>query len=373
MALLLYYAFRAVTDKFTSVAKPVPTHATRSEPNAWVESLYYEFADRGSHWVEWCNNKRFVIQTSLAQFHKSPKVAETYTQMLDYQDALDAGASRSMTRCDFEAQLLKAFESLFRQLAPEPMRLLLRTVQDAVYPVSYECTLMAYNDFLVPKLRQDQTATACTPGIVADENLIDWVPSFSAHEVEAPCEGSVRSNWPPTMVVAAGTQYHFQALRRSDSDAVAWLERYRKLADLDLGPEAHIRRLHGVVRGEGGCVVGLLLTYIPDAGPPERGAARAGVWIKQLRHTVGQLHAEGLIWGDPKMNNAVVDGEGNLWIGSFGSSYPNGLDAALIGTREGDLQGLQRLADHLIPREYSDLESEMDEGLGQEVRLDERV
>jgi serine/threonine protein kinase len=103
--------------------------------------------------------------------------------------------------------------------------------------------------------------------------------------------------------------------------------------------------------------MGMLLTYIdqprtllramwPDTPIPLRQR-----WASQIRETLAKLHEAGIVWGDAKAENVLIDWENNAWVTDFGGGYTMGwVDAEKAGTVEGDLQGLARILD-LLNRE----------------------
>lgn len=67
-------------------------------------------------------------------------------------------------------------------------------------------------------------------------------------------------------------------------------------------------------------------------------------WKKQVREIVGELHAVGIIWGDVNLGNIIVDYELNAWVIDFGSGFIDEfVDKDLAGTKEGDLEGIDRI------------------------------
>lgn len=75
-------------------------------------------------------------------------------------------------------------------------------------------------------------------------------------------------------------------------------------------------------------------------------------WIHQLKEMVNEFHKAGIIWGDVKPGNVLIDMENNLWIIDFGGSYtPGWVDEKLMETVEGDLQGLSKIINFINCRE----------------------
>lgn len=69
-------------------------------------------------------------------------------------------------------------------------------------------------------------------------------------------------------------------------------------------------------------------------------------WKRQVMVTVEALHRAGIIWGDAKASNILVDTDGDAWVTDFGGGHTEGwVDRDKTGTVEGDLQGLQAIID----------------------------
>jgi serine/threonine protein kinase len=105
------------------------------------------------------------------------------------------------------------------------------------------------------------------------------------------------------------------------------------------------------MHGDG--IVGILIQKIPtcfpnlyqlisaeDHVPP----ALRQKWVAQIDNTVNELHRHGIIWGDVKPDNIVIDEHDDAWLIDFGGGYnPQWVDASIAGSIEGDLQGVERL------------------------------
>ena len=71
-------------------------------------------------------------------------------------------------------------------------------------------------------------------------------------------------------------------------------------------------------------------------------------WATQISRSLDKLHEGGIIWGDVKAENVLIDKDDNAWLIDFGSSYTVvWVDEEKAGTLEGDAQGLAKIMDIL--------------------------
>lgn len=74
-------------------------------------------------------------------------------------------------------------------------------------------------------------------------------------------------------------------------------------------------------------------------------------WAEEITATLARLHGLGVVWGDAKAGNIILDEDNYPWLIDFGGGYTNGwVDADQAESVTGDLQGLQRILKHLILR-----------------------
>jgi hypothetical protein len=65
-----------------------------------------------------------------------------------------------------------------------------------------------------------------------------------------------------------------------------------------------------------------------------------------------KLHEAGVVWGDVKAANVLIDKDNNAWIIGFGGGCTEGwVDCEKAGTVEGDLQGLANIMDFISNEE----------------------
>jgi tRNA A-37 threonylcarbamoyl transferase component Bud32 len=59
---------------------------------------------------------------------------------------------------------------------------------------------------------------------------------------------------------------------------------------------------------------------------------------------VHQLHTAGIVWGDAKPDNVLIDYNNDAWLIDFGGGYTNGwVPKEFSGSVEGDLYALQKI------------------------------
>ncbi|OBT38930.1 hypothetical protein VE00_10562 [Pseudogymnoascus sp. WSF 3629] len=183
----------------------------------------------------------------------------------------------------------------------------------------------------------------------------------------------------PSKVLVGDTVYFFKPWVSDRAHGYYELQSYTKMlavvrASPTLLADAQICRLHGLVIDKdddvlqhyhldsneegfsGTRLVGLLLTYIENKGTLEDLAPWSDCtnedrfrWSAQIRESVKCLHAAGVVWGDAKPDNVLVDNEDNACLIDFGGSFtPGWVDADKRETVEGDWQGVQRINEWLV-------------------------
>ncbi|OTA79455.1 hypothetical protein M434DRAFT_87034, partial [Hypoxylon sp. CO27-5] len=72
-------------------------------------------------------------------------------------------------------------------------------------------------------------------------------------------------------------------------------------------------------------------------------------WSLQIRDTIAQLHEIGVVWGDAKTDNVLIDSEtDDIYIIDFGGGYTDGWGAErTMNTIEGNVQALKKIDDYL--------------------------
>jgi hypothetical protein len=137
---------------------------------------------------------------------------------------------------------------------------------------------------------------------------------------------------------------------------------------MDFQPPHHCVQHHptgltGIIRSHKG-VIGILLGYIPhkhhnlrvllasvEAGtatPSEATACLRRKWATQIRGTLKSLHNLGILWRDIKIDNVLINDDGDAVVLDFGGGNTMGwVDRDKYGTMEGEEQGLGKIIEAL--------------------------
>lgn len=277
---------------------------------------------------------------------------------------------------DAKAWLLHAFEPLILQIASDPVMLPPKraTLLDYVSVPEYFCNLAAVDEKLQPHLvTKEEARDWCglieLPVVLQDtvvQDLDSWTRSYHPSDVEICYEhDEVMLVNPPRRVVVVDSNgipitcfykpiNPWSILHR---DYVAFeLLKIKEVEGAGLPPDAHVCRLHGVVWSGDGVATGMLFHWIQKKCTLARWEARAERsspllrkrWADQISSSLAMLHERGLIWGDAKGDNILIDENDDAWIIDFGGGYTLGwVDKEKAETLEGDKQGLAKILDML--------------------------
>jgi serine/threonine protein kinase len=142
-----------------------------------------------------------------------------------------------------------------------------------------------------------------------------------------------------------------------------------KIHRLRLDHQINVPRLHALVSApplngaSTTSIMGLLLTPNPTPvtpltvhlTPSSLSASERQFYATEVQRTIEILHAHDIVYGDAKADNFLVDKDGKLWIIDFGGSYTEGwVEPELEETREGDLQGIEKIVEGLVEDEEED-------------------
>lgn len=310
----------------------------------------------------------------------APTLFEKYCQLSnDYDEAGDPLAVH---------QLVKPFEPQMESLVPPDQGYLL---SDYLYPRYFELEATAgpKDTEITPKILEERK-DSLLPGDYMHQwpelaDLPDWVTNIYPSSqicLPAPPEQDNRLSG-PVKVFIDGEPYFFKGWRNSASTPGAnfrELRTYKQIQNASISGrirhDLRICRLHGVVVDSDirtpydgdiepttipARLVGILLTFIETnqlmwMGTLSNTVHRGGCspdtlfrWARELDVCIAELHEAGLVWGDAKPENILVDGDNNIWIIDFGGSYTDGwVDKEKSETMPGDWQGVARIKAFLL-------------------------
>ena len=193
---------------------------------------------------------------------------------------------------------------------------------------------------------------------IHDDLACSW-PSFNSSQVVICADNSINVLQRAPLEV-----------RVADCDAPLFFKPYhcghRKTAERELKAYTQIRQanlsqlrtstLFVLVYDDNKLLLGLLLYYIDCKAStlqhtvtPEVSLSMRQYWAAEIEETIARLHEAGIIWGDAKAANILVDAHNDPWIIDFGGSYtPGWVEKNLAETIEGDKQGLSRIVDYIF-------------------------
>ena len=102
-------------------------------------------------------------------------------------------------------------------------------------------------------------------------------------------------------------------------------------------------------------IMGMLLTRISEPRPlttllssdvPEPQRLK---WADQSKEVMKILHQHGIVWGDARADNFLVDENDELWIIDFGGSYTEGwINPKILETKAGDKMAIEKIVNALV-------------------------
>jgi tRNA A-37 threonylcarbamoyl transferase component Bud32 len=106
-----------------------------------------------------------------------------------------------------------------------------------------------------------------------------------------------------------------------------------------------------------GHIIGLLREWIPSGVlggslkavcTSTAGKERKEKWAAQIRETVNQLHEMGIVWGDGKPSNVIIDSNDNAWLIDLAGGWTDGwVGEEIADTVEGDEQAVRNIFEFL--------------------------
>lgn len=323
-----------------------------------------------THW-EWkdafitvmCNGTCFYVTLKIENFKDAPDIEEQFVRHLDAAH----NHKREEHEDDLKYWALEPLRPLLRQVDSTPMDNRTFTLHDYFYPTTLKYKLHAAGGILVA-LPDDNGKGLSRPGVYLG-------PPFSAFPwpLFRPSDISIRKENPkdalaqaPSKVLADKEKVcHFKAFEWGcQRDALDELHAYLRIEHSKMKDGLRVPHIVGLVQGEDSVSFrGMLLSFIDcgseyggqlssrvHAGAPEHLRQR---WAAQVTSTVKRLHEAGIVWGDAKAANVLVDINKDAWVIDFGGGYTEDwVEKEKAGTVEGDIQGLGKIVDCIFAKEH---------------------
>ncbi|WZH48509.1 Protein kinase domain-containing protein [Fusarium acuminatum] len=280
-------------------------------PPAWSVILF-TFSDRDtdSELVVMCNDKCFVIRLSADNLSKSPELKERYLFFLQVAEEFELDG---VTVEDFWDWIVDPLLPIFRKL-PIPDQAAPRTLDSFFNPETFVYTFLTVSDERIPQLDRDTQHQSPFGISVPDELCASW-KSLHPSEVRI-CHEKVigpPSHTPHKVLLNDGAVAFLKLVHRGDNQSLQnELSTYGKVDRAQLDNKRRISRLHGLIQ-----------------------------------EAVGQLHDAGIVWGDAKPDNILIDVNEDAWLIDFGGGYTEGwVPKNLGGTMEGDRIALEKILEY---------------------------
>ncbi|OAA55135.1 Protein kinase-like domain protein [Cordyceps fumosorosea ARSEF 2679] len=319
-------------------------------PPKWsVIDFSYSLRHSYAKFVVMCNHVRYVVHASDLALASAPDLRDKFLFFLDVaeHDTLN-GYTIDHFYTWALAPLLPILRAAHQDAPPGSQAATLRDVLHA--PITEYALEAEFGRLLLrPAAEENLDAYLMFGARLPAELCGPWPAYLPSHLRLDPRDD--RAAVPRRVFLPSGAPAFFLL-----ADALRAHARMRASA---LVPSVRVARLIGLVRDEDATVSGMLLTYVEGATGSLARAAEAGPgpgaaperlrrrWSEQVMRTVHSLHQSGLVWGDARPKNVVIDGENNAWLVGFGGGYAAGwVPKELAGTVDGDLAALKRIIDY---------------------------
>lgn len=320
--------------------------------SAWeVINFTFSCHNTDSQLVIMCNQARYVLQLSEANFDASPQLLQRYIFFLQVAENFEHDGYTVDDFYDWAAEPLFPIFHAIKKTSSDACK---RSVQDFLDPETHHYKICGVKEKLIAKPMPPGRNNASRYGTpLGEEHYTQW-PSYLPSEVwiDQLNEGRVPTHVPRRVLLPNGTKAFLKLMRLGDNWSLRQeVLKYKAIQEASLDPSLCVSRLLGVVKDGTGLVYGLLLTNVDCGGTtlscavrPETPNAVKDRWITQIREALRQLHSAGISWGDAKPGNVLVDRNMNTWLVDFGGGYTEGwVPKERADTIEGDLVGLEKI------------------------------
>ncbi|KAF9776138.1 hypothetical protein IL306_005725 [Fusarium sp. DS 682] len=315
------------------------------------------------------NGKAFYIKISPKYFVNSPKTTEKY---MSYLELLKSGLEviGDIYDTDVYEWVMTPFESLLVELAPPPecpAKDIKVTLEDHQFPEFFIFELHIIDEELIPRHVETEKRPFYPSFVRFDDDFLDdletWTTLYDPARIILSFEDPEDALFkPPNKVLIDNGQIEcFFKPCTSGVQGERELKAYKKINAASLDSRLNLCHLYGVVMEDCGIILRFLLTYVDNRGcplstkidpedPDDPPPAVREKWMGQIDAAISGLHNAGIVWGDVKAENVLIDQDDNAWITDFGGGYTRGwVDKEVAETMEGDRMGMAKLREFIFP------------------------
>ena len=292
--------------------------------------------------------KLLHIEISPSDFRNSPSMAKDFYKYLEVaKSGLDALDSDLIY--DLFDWATKPFLPFFKNQGSGPRNTskVSLTMQDFLYPETFYCEFRAVDDKFIPgHIQRREIKEAHGLSKLGDEfvHLKAKLQSIHPSKVdicsEDPDDAPDIPDAQPHRVCVNGEILFFKSADTSSlRDMINAIKKYLRIADL--GSDIRTSQLYGIVADDKNPLIGLLFHYLDEedtlafAVGSSTPATLKHQWSIQITDTLIRLHRGGVVWGDAKPDNILIDKHSNAWIIDFEGGYTEGwVDRDKAGTVE---------------------------------------
>ncbi|GKZ30881.1 hypothetical protein AbraIFM66950_010570 [Aspergillus brasiliensis] len=330
---------------------------TSQEPIWSTQDLLFGQHDKWAQITLACKGNRFRIEISPENFIQSPSSFEKYSRFIDlmYDDYAAETAEDN-----FYDWALAPFLPIFDRVEPSPSTGQPATLRDYLSPRTYYYQLYFVNERPEPRYDYEVRRTLRVPGVdIGDFALSPNWGKYTPDQVQQ-ClnEGEYPYSRRPRKVCVDG-KLCFLKEAHTKRGLLRELDAYKSMESRGLSdnPDVCVPRLVGVVYGlHGSCqIIGILLSLVDCENLTLSCALLDEVtfyqrkrWEEQIATTVELLHEAGIVWGDVKTDNVLIDKNDDAWMIDFGGGYTEGwVEKKHMETMKGDEEGLFKILERL--------------------------
>lgn len=334
----------------------------QSQPLYTLGPLWSSELNKDSQLNIFVSDKNFQIELKASNFETSPTLLAEYLRHLrrverDYLPEWDEEFEDPLE--ELADWALECFKPIFQNISP------LRTdrnytLHECLIPEVLHYSLCADETKLLPVFLDGVGSERLMGALLPESQELNYssFPTYRPDEIQVPVPyGSNALPAVPRKVYIKGQQLaFFKSINAGDVNSTfRELRAYTRIKSLS--QPINTCELYGIVQiPSSGRIVGLLLSYIESdnrtllcTGKDPKYASMRQKWMDQITHSVEELHAHGVVWGDAKPDNVLIDVQDAAYLIDFGGGYTRGwVDKELVNSTEGDLQGLRRISEFLF-------------------------